>query len=329
MKSWALALALCGSSLPALAGAAEADEHSNLKDLERGQVLLELTLPSLANAVGTFDEDGNKESFDDQYSALGAQDLKFRTLLGELTAQYGITDEVQAGVSVPFIQNNLTGTFEPFPGVSGDVDQAGSGIGDISLLADVLVPSGDLTLGGGAFVKLATGKHENLDDDNFEDAELAVGSGNTDVGVHGTFQLHPGVVTVEATGGYILRLKGESDDVEFDLGDLYYLESSAHVWVGPQVAVGAAVLYYGKGDDRYEDPGSGDLENVDNSDASLLSIAPSAIVRFGEQAELVASMRVRRIGTDVSRVSTGIPLSGKNEFYGGFPPFTLTGRVRF
>lgn len=283
---------------------------------QQGDIEVSLLVPSFGSAPGVYDEDGDKQSYDDIFLGDG---MHSSSLVFELGVAYGLIDGFELGVGVPFVLNSFKGDFEPLPGVSSEIDQRGSGIGDVHAHAAVELPLGDLAVGGGGYVKLPTGKHEDLDDSNIEDAELAVGSGNTDVGVFGMARIvFNANAQVDGQVGYVLRLKHTSDDIDYDLGDVLYVDAGAHFWLTPQIALGAAVLYYSAGENQVEDA-NGDLQNVDNSDSNLLSLAPSVIFRASESVEVRVSTRMSRIGSDVSRVETGIPLSGKNEYYGVIP----------
>lgn len=122
-----------------------------------------------------FDEDGNRvslsNSFGDSWTALA-------------TFQYGVTDRLQVGLDVPYIDQTVTlSIIQEAPGfdIFEEVrfEQSGNGIGDISLsgIYQIITETETRPAFTGAVVLTLPSGEKNVKPINGDQAELPVGSG--------------------------------------------------------------------------------------------------------------------------------------------------------
>lgn len=327
-RLWILPLLL----LPAKALAQESEDGGAQVVLHQHQFAVRVDAISFARSEGFFDADGDRQPYDDQYTVPGlleAKDFRYDAAVLGVEAAFGILDGLEAGVGFPFVRNRVEGRLVPIVGPTQDFEQEGSGLGDVSVFVSGEFPARSVSAGGTIYAKLPTGKATDLDQD-----EMAIGSGQTDIGVVGFFRL-PGRVQVDGRGGFVLRLAGERGDPlgsgqnqKYDPGDILFFDAGATYFASDTVGVGGALLYYAAGQERAEDA-NGDLQSVDDSQQSQLSIAPHVIVRLNDNLSFNVSTRIRRIGSGRSRLDTGIAITGRNDGYTSIPPITVGAELRF
>ena len=136
-----------------------------------------------------------------------ALSLRIRSSVLTVFGSVGVTDRLEVGAAVPFVQLELEGErrnvyfASPFLQASGEA--SASGVGDVALRAKYVLASGKRgAFAGGCEVRLPTGDEENL-----------LGTGQTTYRFLAIGSIETGAVTFNANGGFVFN--GISDEVNF------------------------------------------------------------------------------------------------------------------